>query len=732
MKITKILSILLVLVFALTAFACTNAGDGNETDADTTTQIEETTTEAEETTAADEETTAEETTTEETTDEETTAEETTEEETTEEETTEGEEIQTITIAEALALCGEPGHITTERYYIRALIKTVTNAQYGSMVIYDETGEISVYGTYSADGELYYNELADRPVKGDEVLLHCILQNYNGTKEVKNARLIEFVSNQGNFDASEYTSATIAEARAAAEGAKLRVSGIVARITYSTGMKPNGFILVSGADSIYVYDGDTAGRVSVGNRVEIAASKTYWVLDTEQSNANLHGYRGCNQLESATLLSNDNGNNGWMDASFPTITVKEIMDNPVSNDITTQIYKVTALVKKVPGSGFINYYINDLDVTTGSYVYTQCNGGDFDWLDAFDGKICTVYLVALNAKSSVSGCVYRFLPVAVVDEGFVFDVEDSAWYSVTYHGIPQFAPLYTGNPALEVVTTVNSALLGFENATLTYASSDDSVITFVTADGKTVMNCVGSGTVTITVTGSYNGIEYSNTVTVTVDIPEEEIPSITVGEALDAEVGTEVVVKGIVGPSLVNQTGFYLIDDTGVIAVVLSSAELEKVQLGDEVILKGTKAIRVKDGSSDFGQVNLDACEILTNNYGDHEYSDASFITGKTLNDFNNLSAAENHGAEVYVVTATVKVVEAQYYSNIYITSGSTEVLLYCSSANQYNWLKAYAGQEITVEVAPCNWNSKGIYRGCVLAVVNEDGSKVCNELNFSK
>ena len=130
MKITKILSILLVLVFALTAFACTNAGDGNETDADTTTQIEETTTEAEETTVADEETTAEETTTEETTDEETTA-----EETTEEETTEGEEIQTITIAEALALCGEPGHITTERYYIRALIKTVTNAQYGSMVIY---------------------------------------------------------------------------------------------------------------------------------------------------------------------------------------------------------------------------------------------------------------------------------------------------------------------------------------------------------------------------------------------------------------------------------------------------------------------------------------------------------------------------------------------------------------------------------------------------------------------
>ena len=34
-------------------------------------------------------------------------------------------------------------------------------------------------------------MEDKAFEGDEVLLHCILQNYNGTKEVKNARLIEF-------------------------------------------------------------------------------------------------------------------------------------------------------------------------------------------------------------------------------------------------------------------------------------------------------------------------------------------------------------------------------------------------------------------------------------------------------------------------------------------------------------------------------------------------------------
>ena len=175
-----------------------------------------------------------------------------------------------------------------------------------------------------------------------------------------------------------------------------------------------------------------------------------------------------------------------------------------------------------------------------------------------------------------------------------------------------------------------------------------------------------------------------------------------------------------------------IDENGVIAVCMNKEELAKVQLGQEIILKGTRAVRLKDGSGDFGQANLDACEILVNNYGSHDYSTASFIENMTLADVYGLSAKEDHGTEVYVVTATVKVVDAQYYSNIYLVDGDTELLLYCSSSTQYSWLKAYAGQSVTVELAPCNWNSKGSYRGCVLAVRNADGTKTCNELNFSK
>ena len=90
------------------------------------------------------------------------------------------------------------------------------------------------------------------------------------------------------------------------------------------------------------------------------------------------------------------------------TIKEIMETPLSENMTTNIFKVNALVKKVPGNGFVNYYFNDIDGVTGSYTYTACNGSDFAWLDEFDGKICTVYLSPMNAKSTTSGCIYRFM------------------------------------------------------------------------------------------------------------------------------------------------------------------------------------------------------------------------------------------------------------------------------------------------------------------------------------
>ena len=637
----------------------------------------------------------------------------------------------ITIAEALELCGEPGNVTTGRYYIRAIIETVLNPQYGQMRIKDETGTIEVYGTYSADGSIGYANFESKPVKGDEVVLHCILQNFNGTKEVQNARLIEFTSNAGKFDESAYTEMTIDDARDAAVGSMVKVEGVVAQITYANGKKPSGVYLVDGTNSIYVYDNDIAGQVSIGNKITVLASKTYWVLEKEQSAASKHGYMGCNQLEDAFLVSNDKAVNDFDKSWIKESTVKEIMDTPVTEDITTTIYKVTALVKKAPGNGFVNYYIDDLDGVTGSYVYTQCNGSDFDWIDEFDGKICTVYLSAINAKSEATACFWRFLPIAIVDEGYTFDMNDAAEFAVKYYGVDQFDALYNADPAIELTTEVSSELLGFSGVQLTYSSNDEEVAYFTTENGVTTFHCGAYGTATIKVSATYNGVTYFEEVTVTMEEPVV-YNYITVAEAIEAAVDSEVIVKGIVGPSVVNKNGFYLFGEDGsMIAVLVDSTDyFVGLEIGHEVILKGMREryVKVENEATRFGQSSIVNAEILVNNYGNHEYSTAKFVEA-TGEEFYALDKMVDYSTTVFVITGTIEVVETAYYTNLNFMANGKKITLYCSSANQYSWLKAFAGQEVTLEVAACNWNDKTFWAGCALAARTADG-KILNTLNF--
>ena len=186
-------------------------------------------------------------------------------------------------------------------------------------------------------------------------------------------------------------------------------------------------------------------------------------------------------------------------------------------------------------------------------------------------------------------------------------------------------------------------------------------------------------------------------------------------------------------SLVNKTGFYLIDESGVIAVTGPDTIFEGLAIGNEIVLKGKRNVNVKDTTTHaIGQTYISDVEILANDYAIHDYSTESFVAGKDIAYIYGLDPLVDYSTTVFVVTAKVTVEEAAYYTNIYITTedGTTSLRLYSSSASQYNWLKAYAGQTVTVEVAACNWNDKDYYTGCVLAVVNSDGTKTYNTLNF--
>ena len=153
--------------------------------------------------------------------------------------------------------------------------------------------------------------------------------------------------------------------------------------------------------------------------------------------------------------------------------------------------------------------------------------------------------------------------------------------------------------------------------------------------------------------------------------------------------------------------------------------MEKVSLGDEVTLKGTRT-NYKET-----QICLLDSEILFNGFGGHDYSTKTFVTGKTLSEITKGDTSQNNTATVYVVEVEIKVNVGKYSTNVYLTDGDTELLLYASSGSQYSFVSKYEGQKVIVELALCDWNGKGT-KGCVLSVTDSEGTKTVNTLNFSK
>ena len=641
----------------------------------------------------------------------------------------------LSVSDALALIPEEtGYEASERVLVKGVIDNVSNPTYGEMTISDETSSLYVYGTYDASGAIRYGELTEKPTKGDTIYLNALLSNFKGTKQIKSGWINKF--DKKEITESDYQSKTISQARDAAKGDLVRINGTVASITYANGKVPDGVILVDETSSIYVYDGVIASSVKIGNTIDVLGEKDYFIAANEADNASKYNYKGSCQLTNARLMSNDNQiseyNNEWIEST----TIKEIMEKDPSENITSKIYKVNALVKKSEETGFTNYYFDDLDEKTGSYTYTKCNGSDFTWLDKFDGKICTTYLTAINAKSSATGCIWRFLPITVIDENYKFDLNNATRFVLDYHVLDQFEKVYEANPQKELITTVSSTLLGFEGVNLTYVSSNEEIMKFENVDGKIVFNTLAVGKATVTATATLDGY-YTASSTFEIEVREKvEAKGITVKQAIDAPIDTAnaLTIKGIVGPSVVNKDGFYLIDDSGAIAVVLNNkADFSKISIGNLVSVTGYKD-RFKSSSGSYGQLCISKATITANEYGEHTYSTASFIKDKTLSDIINLDVANDEAAtmNVYEIEAKITVETTSYSSTIKLVDGNTTGMLYSSGASQYSWLTEYNdGNVYKLEVAPCNWNSKTPFKLCVLSLTDSNGTKIVNSLNFA-
>lgn len=637
----------------------------------------------------------------------------------------------ISIAKAIDIANYVGeNATTDRWIIKATVKTVSNPQYGEMTITDGTDEIYVYGTYDKDGVKRYSELEDKPVAGDSITLSVNLSTFKGTPQVKAGWIQEFTHNTPVINPADYKAATITEAREAADDAKLKITGTVAIITYASGMIADGVILVGDNSSIYVYGRDIAGQVKVGNTITVAGSKDFFIAENEVAHAKTHGYIGACQISNAVLVENDN-KVSTIDYSFAEEkTVKELMDTPFSENVTSLVIKSTAIVTKDPQKGYTNYYINDLDGTTGSYVYTKCNGGDFTWLDEFDGQICTVYFTALNAKSQDIGCIWRLQPVKVEKiENYTFDETKAPEFAIEYYAANLFKNKYTSDPALEVVTTTDITKVNITGIQLTYASSNNDVIYFETVDGKTVMHTKDLGTANVTITAKYGS--YTATRTLTIKVEAESVyETITVADAVEKEDETEVTVKGVVTCGQQNKPAvFFLTDETGIVAVEFANAaSMAEINVGDEVVIKGKKSHSTNKGNVT-EQVYIYEAELLANYYGNKEYSTESFVevtVEQLLTLAKDMTVPQTTTG--YIVKGKITKLDAQYYINYYFGKDATDrIQFYGGSGTQFNWLlDEYLDQEITVEIVMCDWSNKSdSYRFTIVAIHTADG-KVIN------
>ena len=637
----------------------------------------------------------------------------------------------LTVSEALDIAMEAGDAgTSDVCYVTGVVSRITNGNYGEMYITDGENELYIYGLYQND--IVYSKLDDKPYSGDTVYVYGILKTYSGNPEMGKAELVKWDKNETPVDLTGYIEMTIKEARESDVDTKVIIKGVVGFITKANGYVPNGIFVIDETECVYIYGLELASRVSVGDEIEVACEKAYYILESEIEYAKKWGYIGSCQMVNPILISQEKKNLDFNKEWIEESTVKDIVNMSVSSNVTTSIFKVNAYINRVPGSGFVNFYINDLDNETGSYCYSLCNGGDFEYLSEFDGKICTVYLSPFNCKSTSSSAFFRFIPVLVLDEGFEFDTKDAPEYAIKYCVYDQFYDKYTSDPELPLITTVSNEALGFDGVSISYTSSDESVINFESKDNGLVMHVLKTGTATITMKATLGDVEvsYDKEIECEVDV---EYESITVLEAFNKTDGTIVNVRGVVSASLVNQKGFYLIDDTGMIAVRTTVDELAKVKIGDEVIVSGTKAHYTKDSTKRLGQLLIEDAVLVVNFYGNHEFNKTSCINDKTIDELIDLSKTNDDITGNYYETKLyIKKVASQYSTNYYLTNqvnGSSTIYLYAGSGAQYSWLDSYLDTEITAIFAFTDWNTKTEFRACLIAVVLENGLDV-NNLNF--
>ena len=646
------------------------------------------------------------------------------------------------VSEALDFAAKAGDIPSEEYVVYGVIKSITNYGNGQMVIRDttdETKELSVFGVRGPDGSTYFDKLNRIPAIGDTVYLKAPLHTFNDKAELglsgSPAKLLDYDETSAPVTDEGYTESTIAQARAAAKGTKVKVTGVVAKKALGQDYSPNGFYLVDKTGSIYVYGGNPAVYVKEGNTVTIVGETDRFISDKEITYAEKYGYQGAIQISSAHLFSNDKGTTEFPKDSVKKTTRKDILSTSLTENITGRIFEVTAVIKKSKGADYVNYFIDDLDQKTGSYTYTRNNGNDFDWLDEYCDKVVDLFVGVTNCKSQPAGTVYRLQPISVTPiENYSRKEEEVPQFIYDYYGEKQFLNAYAGDRMTNRLTSFTSELLRIDGATVEYTSSNTNFAYFEDKENGSKIFHINENaetkTATISTTITYKG--NSKTFTKEIGFNPIGLGSKVVSVARSAKDNETIKVRGIVAGNVLNKANsFYIADSTGIIACYVAGDVLNgcRFKNGDEVVIEGTKGHKKKPNTKGeypdpTGQANLTVTKFYGVTSTGNTVPNPNVISDKSFNDILSTPLTEDYSRQLYSLSVfyfsdgkNVSCVYADEKAYKAQAKG-TYMNIYKGSYGQVEFLKEREGKQLTMTFALCNWNSKAFVAICPLSATD--------------
>ena len=518
-----------------------------------------------------------------------------------------------------------------------------------------------------------------------------------------------------------------------EGEVATVRGVVVKHNYTGQSTPyiTGFWLADKTGSIYVYGEEVAKSVEVGNTVVVKGAKAYYIPQNDQGAAASVNYKGMLQLTLPEILENDHLTTGTPSTSAITFTtVKDILEIPLTEDITGQIFCVKGRWSKVTPADFTNYYLNDLNRVDSIMAYTQSNGKDYKWTDPYDGKTVEMLIIVSIGKPGVGA--WRMCPVSFIDDNVQVSAQEEANYAAE-RLLNEFADTY--NTETTVTFAKEDEFLVGSNRTIS-SSSNQITVNNGETENSVVISASELGKITIEASVTFDGA--TGTATKEIEIVEKpKVPSTPIAEVKEMEDGSEVTIEAVVAKvtykSSMTPQGLFLADETGTILLFCGTEYMPliaDINEGYKVIVRAklTRYIKNADNATNAeytGDIQLVEPEILNVDTNIFEIPTTSY-TESSITEIMNTLPSTNISSSMFIVKAKV-IKNVNTYATSYnlaeVDGGAASLPLYSqNSGNDFKWLDEYAGQEVTIIVAIQNLNLKASgshWRGLPIKVITE-------------